>query len=556
MRRVLQLPVSSNIQIAKSYRTYLAKLMSGQSKYSNFVFFAEVLSGLQVEENDTIKTFCIGIQNGHWLMQYSPSMVEHLDEYGAGIVITHEVGHAILSHHIRIIKMLDSFGNTTEDALFLRKAKAVIHIAADYALNSWLIDELKVFSLTDLKTRVGIPTDKELTPRSGVMISSYAGIHPSDVGLPLGKSMEFYVTELSKRIKENDPSRLIRSTADQDGSGTESQSSSGGQGGTQEQDSEESQQSSSGKAQSSVKQDITGMSKEMLEVLEGSVDTSNGIFNDQSREEIKESYPDIVDIDGESMTLQDLEDKLERVIKEAVSKASESCKSRGHGAGTFIQKIQQIYDKPQVSWQEILRLFTQSKRCPKKVPTIRKIKRRHIDLAGLGDVSEFPGKRKEAHYNIVFAIDTSASVSDKEVVEILAELNSLQSTKVGTSILVLECDTQISNAYVLDKSTKITSVTGRGGTDFNPVFEFVSGKNKELAANISSRFAVSVPKNVDLLIYCTDGESSLPDNTIRIPESKMLWLLTSRGCLPGNWHSRPTAVFGNADYGKYIKIIK
>lgn len=551
MRRMLQLPVGNKIQIAKSYRTYLAKLMSGQNKYSNFVFFAEVLSGLQVAENTNIKTFCIGIKDGYWLMQYSPTMVEELDEFGAGIVITHEVGHAILAHHLRIIKLLESLGKS-EDPLFVRKAKAVIHLAADYALNSWLIDVLRVFTLEDLKTKVGKGTGKEWAP--GVEIGSYAGIHPQDVNLPIGKSLEFYVNELINRIPEDKAERMVSTGSP----GESSDGSSGDTSGSGDQG-DEGDSSNSNQTQAkdrNMRQGIEQMSKELLEQLEGAVDTTSGIFNDEERTKILDDYPDTISVDGESMSLQDLEDKLTRAIKDAVSKAGESCKSRGIGAVNIIDNIVKMYDKPQVGWQEVLRMFTQSKRSPKSVSTVRKIKRRYVDLSGLGQASEFPGKRKEPHYNVVFAIDTSASVSNKEVAEILVELESLRSSKVGTSITVIECDTEIGNAYVLDKGREITSVTGRGGTSFDPVFELVSGKNKELAAKIHRNYGVTIPGQVDLLIYCTDGECSLPERDIRIPENKMLWLLSSRGCKPGEYSERPQEVFGNTQYGKFIKIIR
>jgi len=562
MRKMLQLPTAVKLDIAKSYRTYLAKLMSGQVKYNNFTFFVEVLSGMAVKENNNIKTFCIGIEKGHWLMQYSPTMVDELDEFGAGIVIAHEVGHAVLLHSLRIMALLDSLV-PDGDTLLLRKAKAVIHLAADYALNSWLIDELNIFKLEDLKTKIGKPTGE--TYRGDLILSSYAGIHPTDVGLPIGMSMEYYVNALAERIKEDKADRMIRGGSPA-GSG-ESGSSSGGTGESGEKGesndtnesngsggSEQSDESAgSGKSGTSLRSKIDGMSKELLAALEGKLDTDSGMFDDAVRESIKDEYPDVVD--GDQMSRQELMEKLERDMKSLVTQGAASCKSRGFGSAGLLDKIGKLFEEPTVSWVDVLRRYAASKMSPKFVATKRRIKRRFTELSGLGEPSEFPGKRKHAEYQIVFAIDTSASVSSSEIAEILTELDALRNSKVGTNITVIECDTRIGNVYLLDKKTSLNNVTGRGGTSFDPVFEIVSGKNKEAIHKVKADYGVTMPLTIDLLIYCTDGECSLPPQEIRIAENKMLWLLSSRGCKPGEWE-RPTQVSGNTLYGKFVKIIK
>lgn len=574
---MFSLPTVQKVEIAKSYRTYLARLMSPNGKYTNLSFFAEILSGLTVKENPNISTFCIGIHSGHWLMQYSPTMVEELDEYGAGVVIAHEVGHAILGHTFRIINLLKDL-DTAGDPLAVRKAKAIIHIAADYALNSWLIDDCEVFSLRDLKCRLGSPTDMPWGTE-GDLRSKYAGIHPSDVELPSSKSMEWYIAELANRIVENDPKRIIggkkqdgnsagTGTGDSAGSG-EDQDNKEGYGGKSKGTSSgsgkdepgeggcsgggqpgEEQATGGGSARESTMDKIKAMSQELLEALEGSVDTSGGMFDDQARKELLDNYPTVQVLESTGMSLGDLEDKLNRAMEAAAQGAMESCKSRGTMPGNMRSQLQQLWDKPQISWQEALRRYAQSKRSPRKQSTVRKIRRRYAELSGLGTPSEFPGKKTLPDYNIVFAIDTSGSVSDTEVAEILTELKGLRAMSPGTTITVVECDTRIHRIYELKKELG-TEVYGRGGTDFDPVFELLSNKTPEVYAAMG----VSPIKDVDLLIYSTDGECPLPPPDIRIPANKVLWLLSSRGCLPGQYGERPTTVSGPCQYGNYIKIM-
>jgi predicted metal-dependent peptidase len=57
-------------------------------------------------------------------------------------------------------------------------------------------------------------------------------------------------------------------------------------------------------------------------------------------------------------------------------------------------------------------------------------------------------------------------------------------------------------------------MTGRGGTDFNPIFE----KTMELLS--------SSDKAPDILIFCTDGHAPPPRIRLPIP---VVWLITPRG---------------------------
>ena len=65
------------------------------------------------------------------------------------------------------------------------------------------------------------------------------------------------------------------------------------------------------------------------------------------------------------------------------------------------------------------------------------------------------------------------------------------------------------------------------------------------------------PRSVDLLIYATDGECTLPPQEIRIPEAKVLWLISSIGRIPSDrwgYFERPREVCGTTSYGRYIYL--
>lgn len=119
----------------------------------------------------------------------------------------------------------------------------------------------------------------------------------------------------------------------------------------------------------------------------------------------------------------------------------------------------------------------------------------------------------QAPGHIIFAIDTSGSMSQEDIADIAAEIRALRDT-FHSKLSVIQCDATIQSTdeYEADDPTPIPEImtaVGRGGTDFRPVFDFV--KNHE-----------EVPQ---LIIYATDGFGAFPQYT---PEIPCLWMLTSR----------------------------
>ena len=520
MRKKFVIPTAgAKVNIATSYRTYLAKLMS-KGTYNRFNFFADILSGLQTQEDASTKTFSMQVYQGHYLMKYSPVMVEELDEFGAGIVISHELGHAALFHIPRMIKIYAMFDN---DKKKLLAVLAIIHIAADYALNSWLIDSCGIFTLKDLKTRVGIPTVGG-DFFSGQPLSTYAGIHPSDVGLPIKKSMEWYIEELSKRIVDEpwDVNLVVKP-----GEGEDKDSKAPGKGKPE------------GKSRGMIgnlSQAADQLSDEQLQELMAAAGIDPG-------EDLKNLMNP-----SEDGSPSELADQLTREFTKMMADSADTVKTRGTLPGGIEQFIEELMKPPQVDWRQELRNYCKTAKPSRSKTTLSRPKRKHISIAG-AVTSDHPGRRKNPSYRIVFAIDTSGSVSNAELQEIFGELRGILSCNEGTEVTVVECDTRIGRIYDLESVKEVdTNVSGRGGTSFDPVFAWIKG---DLAWQ--TKRCSNVP---DLLIYATDGECSLPPVDIRIPPNKMLWLISSRGRVPseGYWGMRTNEVKGYGDYGRFIKV--
>jgi len=201
------------------------------------------------------------------------------------------------------------------------------------------------------------------------------------------------------------------------------------------------------------------------------------------------------------------EQLAESIVRSMVQEAYQ--KSRGNVPGNIKQMIDDIL-KSKVNWRAILRNFVAKRRSTKKSPTWRKRSRR------LGTM--VPGNKKNRKLNLVVAVDTSGSVSDKELALFSGEIQKIFQN--GADITVIECDAHIQNVYKYDKKLEKKggmTFAGRGGTDFRPVFEYIMDP-------------VKTKIKPDAVIFLTDGYGPAPD-VFKIPT---LWCLTPGGRRPYN----------------------
>ncbi len=147
-------------------------------------------------------------------------------------------------------------------------------------------------------------------------------------------------------------------------------------------------------------------------------------------------------------------------------------------------------------------------------PRIKKLERTKR-LAKLKRVPPFPGTKQSNKFTIVYAVDTSGSMSNHDLELGLSELQQIQKADSEVTILVMYSDAAVAHEYKIGATDQIDfSVKGRGGTDFEPVFERV----QELL-----RSSEDAP---DVLIYATDGYA--PEPTIKLP-IPIVWLITPTG---------------------------
>ena len=193
-----------------------------------------------------------------------------------------------------------------------------------------------------------------------------------------------------------------------------------------------------------------------------------------------------------------IQKQTEHILKEVADQVQ---KSRGTVPGEFseiLERLNQV-EPAKFDWRGYLRRFSGGSQKVYTKKTRRKYNKRY---------EENPGLKIKPRRHILFAIDTSGSVSTNELKECINELYHIH--KTGTEITVVEADTAISHIAKFNPR-KDFHIHGRGGTSFQPVIDY---------------FNENVHKYT-CLIYFTDGEAPAPTPA----KGRMLWVLSSQSPL-------------------------
>lgn len=185
-----------------------------------------------------------------------------------------------------------------------------------------------------------------------------------------------------------------------------------------------------------------------------------------------------------------------------------SARLQGQGAAGFKQECD-ADDARRIDWRALLRAWLNDR-----------IK---------GDWASYPFSKKHIHRglfmpsasmavpgHVVFAIDTSGSMSADTLGKIVGELRAFRET-FPCQLTVLQADAAIQQVTRFDAMDGIDiptrlQVVGRGGTDFRPVFDWVQ-REAEGA----------------LVLYATDGFGTFPKTA---PSSPVIWLFTPPHAVP------------------------
>ena len=130
-----------------------------------------------------------------------------------------------------------------------------------------------------------------------------------------------------------------------------------------------------------------------------------------------------------------------------------------------------------------------------------------------------PSMYSETIGNITFAIDTSGSMTDEELKEILSEIASIQEVYKPKEITIIDCDSKIHNVYSIDEHTDILDLkfSGGGGTSFYPVINYCDEHVPNVLVYFTDLYATPIKNSVeyDILWICnSEHEAATIGETI------------------------------------------
>lgn len=116
-----------------------------------------------------------------------------------------------------------------------------------------------------------------------------------------------------------------------------------------------------------------------------------------------------------------------------------------------------------IPWQRhISRFINKTKKMNRKKSRTKRNRRYGI---------KFAGSTRDFESNILVALDTSGSMTEQDIQKCLREMYKIYEIHNNIGIDIVECDAEITEVFTYNGGRKF-KVSGRGGTDFNPVLKY------------------------------------------------------------------------------------
>ncbi len=184
--------------------------------------------------------------------------------------------------------------------------------------------------------------------------------------------------------------------------------------------------------------------------------------------------------------------------------AEASNRAKGHGelpAG--LKRMVEDLVHPRIHWRRLLERYIRAQ--DRSEYTWRRPNRRHV-WQGL-----YYPSLKSTKLEVAVAVDTSGSVSEKELKEFMGEVSGILDSVESFRAELFACDAEVHSHETArskqDFQKFMKKCEGGGGTDFRPVFEKLESED------------------VDCLVYLTDGHGFYPEVE---PRYDVVWALNKR----------------------------
>jgi predicted metal-dependent peptidase len=163
--------------------------------------------------------------------------------------------------------------------------------------------------------------------------------------------------------------------------------------------------------------------------------------------------------------------------KTAVAQAAAAARQAGKLPAHLSHLVEQVL-KPRLDWRAIMRRWFQE--FAKADYSWAHPNRRYYDADPAFSVY-LPECKSLSMPPVVFAIDTSGSVSNDEVAACVAEEQSCIDEVQPEMSYLLQCDAEIQHVQEVPAGEELGQVTahGRGGTSFRPVFDWIKEQQIE-----------------------------------------------------------------------------
>jgi len=170
--------------------------------------------------------------------------------------------------------------------------------------------------------------------------------------------------------------------------------------------------------------------------------------------------------------------ELSEKWRQAVWQAIQHCRQRGELPAGLLELIQETY-KPKLNWRQLLQVFVeQSFAKIMDYSWIPPSKKCYSWWHGENGII-LPGIKRESLGDIVVMIDTSGSISSRELRQFFGELEAIRDSYPAV-VHVIQHDAAVQKYDVYDVDEELPRVfkaKGRGGTNHKPAFEFIKERN-------------------------------------------------------------------------------
>ena len=211
-----------------------------------------------------------------------------------------------------------------------------------------------------------------------------------------------------------------------------------------------------------------------------------------------------------------VEEYVRQIVRDSIKNFSNEQK-RGKIPGNLYDLISKLLTPPELPYYQIIRKYVIGSRLSKFTKSFTRINRKRTYLFSVNNnepqISPFPGRKSDFSFNIVILIDTSGSMSCKDIQEALKSIKSIIEKDRHCVVTVIENDSQIGKEYKVKRVKDIQfEVSGRGGTTLLPGLI----RSRELKADITLGFTDG---------YC----ENLNEVSRKLLPKKLLWILTKGG---------------------------